>query len=334
MVLGAGGVGKSAITLRFVNDSFVDDYDPTIEDSYVKQVVVENIPEEMLSAEPAPVPKMKKSGNPLKGLFNRGSKKAASEPPRPTQGLPAASAPAAAAGSAASEAKKKMAYRKADSNIVLLSLGTLENEPTVMTGDPVHCSKCKSVLSLISHLEAADEDDDGKKWKCEFCSQVNDNLDIAEEEIPKEKSVDYLLAAAQEKSSSDKAGGDGMAACTGTTVYCIDISGSMASTTQISDLQSEWMAVQGQGRAGPQYVTRLKCMQLAVRRQLERYELENPDKKVMLVTFTQEVKVYGDCSEHPVTITGQKLNDTQVLINEGKEIAARLNTQPLSVTCR
>ncbi len=32
-------------------------------------------------------------------------------------------------------------------------------------------------------------------------------------------------------------------------------------------LQSaEWMAVQGQGRAGPQYVTRLKCMQLAVRR--------------------------------------------------------------------
>ena len=48
--------------------------------------------------------------------------------------------------------------------------------------------------------------------------------------------------------------------------------------------------------------------------------MENPDKKVMLVTFTQEVKVYGDCSELPVTITGQKLNDTQVLINEGKEI--------------
>ena len=48
IVLGAGGVGKSAITVRFVSDTFVSDYDPTIEDSYMKQVVVDNIPEEML----------------------------------------------------------------------------------------------------------------------------------------------------------------------------------------------------------------------------------------------------------------------------------------------
>ena len=27
----AGGVGKSALTVRFVNDSFVDHYNPTIE---------------------------------------------------------------------------------------------------------------------------------------------------------------------------------------------------------------------------------------------------------------------------------------------------------------
>ena len=63
MVLGAGGVGKSAITLRFLNDSFVDDYDPTIEDNYVKQVVVENIPKEMLSAEPG------EQGSILSSLF-------------------------------------------------------------------------------------------------------------------------------------------------------------------------------------------------------------------------------------------------------------------------
>ncbi|XP_033628507.1 circularly permutated Ras protein 1-like [Asterias rubens] len=341
VVLGAGGVGKSAITLRFVNDSFVDDYDPTIEDNYVKQVVVENIPKEMLSAEPGEqvpdVPKRTTSSNPLSWVFKRGSKilgTVAGPPPLGTDAAPPP-LPHRGVGSADSKSKKKMVYRKADANVVLLSLGTLEDEPTVITGDPVHCSKCQSVLSLISHLEVADEGGDGnKQWKCEFCSQVNDSLDIEEEEIPKEKSVDYLLAAAEGKAtSSDKAGGDNMAACTGTTVYCIDISGSMASTTQISNLQSEWMAVQGQGTAGPQYVSRLACMQMAVKRQLERYELENPDKKVMLVTFTQEVKVYGDCSELPVTITGQKLNDTQVLINEGKEIATRLNTQPLSVTC-
>jgi len=36
VVLGIAGVGKSAITVRFVQDIFVDKYDPTVEDSYTK----------------------------------------------------------------------------------------------------------------------------------------------------------------------------------------------------------------------------------------------------------------------------------------------------------
>ncbi|KAL6053553.1 Ras-related protein rsr1 [Balamuthia mandrillaris] len=37
-VVGSGGVGKSCLTLRFFNQSFSDEYDPTIEDSYRKQI--------------------------------------------------------------------------------------------------------------------------------------------------------------------------------------------------------------------------------------------------------------------------------------------------------
>ncbi len=33
-VIGAPGVGKSALTIRLVNDMFLDEYDPTIQDSY------------------------------------------------------------------------------------------------------------------------------------------------------------------------------------------------------------------------------------------------------------------------------------------------------------
>eukprot|EP01106_Pelomyxa_sp_JSP_P007352 TRINITY_DN220_c0_g1_i2.p1 TRINITY_DN220_c0_g1~~TRINITY_DN220_c0_g1_i2.p1 ORF type:complete len:199 (-),score=59.92 TRINITY_DN220_c0_g1_i2:155-709(-) len=41
VILGAGGVGKSAITVQFVQSIFVEKYDPTIEDSYRKQTELE-----------------------------------------------------------------------------------------------------------------------------------------------------------------------------------------------------------------------------------------------------------------------------------------------------
>lgn len=41
-IFGAGGVGKSTITIQFINDHFVEDYDPTIEDEYGKQVTVDD----------------------------------------------------------------------------------------------------------------------------------------------------------------------------------------------------------------------------------------------------------------------------------------------------
>eukprot|EP01127_Copromyxa_protea_P009459 TRINITY_DN223_c0_g2_i1.p1 TRINITY_DN223_c0_g2~~TRINITY_DN223_c0_g2_i1.p1 ORF type:complete len:198 (+),score=51.52 TRINITY_DN223_c0_g2_i1:25-618(+) len=41
VVLGSGGVGKSALTVQFVQGIFVEKYDPTIEDSYRKLVEVD-----------------------------------------------------------------------------------------------------------------------------------------------------------------------------------------------------------------------------------------------------------------------------------------------------
>lgn len=42
VVLGAGGVGKSALTIRLVTDHYLDEYDPTIEDSYRKIVTIDD----------------------------------------------------------------------------------------------------------------------------------------------------------------------------------------------------------------------------------------------------------------------------------------------------
>ncbi|KAJ1899575.1 RAS1 protein [Kickxella alabastrina] len=42
VVVGGGGVGKSALTIQFIQAHFVDEYDPTIEDSYRKQCTIDN----------------------------------------------------------------------------------------------------------------------------------------------------------------------------------------------------------------------------------------------------------------------------------------------------
>lgn len=44
VVLGSGGVGKSALTVQFVSGCFMEKYDPTIEDFYRKEIEVDSSP--------------------------------------------------------------------------------------------------------------------------------------------------------------------------------------------------------------------------------------------------------------------------------------------------
>ncbi|RKP02552.1 hypothetical protein CXG81DRAFT_2939, partial [Caulochytrium protostelioides] len=44
VVVGSGGVGKSCLTVRFLKDEFTNDYDPTIEENYRKNITVDDQP--------------------------------------------------------------------------------------------------------------------------------------------------------------------------------------------------------------------------------------------------------------------------------------------------
>jgi small GTP-binding protein len=42
VVLGWTGVGKSCLTLQFVQNKFISNYEPTLEDAYTKIISVDN----------------------------------------------------------------------------------------------------------------------------------------------------------------------------------------------------------------------------------------------------------------------------------------------------
>lgn len=42
VLVGSGGVGKSCLTIQYISKKFVEDYDPTLEDSYRKPITLES----------------------------------------------------------------------------------------------------------------------------------------------------------------------------------------------------------------------------------------------------------------------------------------------------
>jgi small GTP-binding protein len=65
VIVGSGGVGKSAITVQFIQNHFIQEYDPTIEDSYRKQVTIAGL------RKPDERPVERKKSAPGSGFFSK-----------------------------------------------------------------------------------------------------------------------------------------------------------------------------------------------------------------------------------------------------------------------
>lgn len=66
-------------------------------------------------------------------------------------------------------------------------------------------------------------------WECEFCGTVNE-VDIVPEEMPTKDDTTFMLAPPQATGEASQGGGveDSLV------VFCIDVSGSMCVSTEVS----------------------------------------------------------------------------------------------------
>ncbi|KAL5473515.1 hypothetical protein EMCRGX_G028006 [Ephydatia muelleri] len=228
--------------------------------------------------------------------------------------------------------------RRADTNVLCVKFNKLTEPSNVHAGDAVTCanSNCTAVLSFVSKVTTpvADGSDQGNKvWVCEFCGTKN-SIDIVPEEIPTSPDTTYLLAPPPAV-ESDKSGHGGDVDET-LAIFCIDVSGSMCVTTEVpgkfkvkgADTKPglESLDTEGSDQHLPRerrditYVSRLQCVKDAVDKQLLALTKEHPNRRAILITFSDEVTVIGDAKSDAVTIAGDKLSSLEMLVKIGNEV--------------
>mmetsp|Transcript_35531 Transcript_35531/g.69696 ORF Transcript_35531/g.69696 Transcript_35531/m.69696 type:complete len:750 (+) Transcript_35531:32-2281(+) len=241
-----------------------------------------------------------------------------------------------APGGEGKKKKRKVAFKsRVHTNIVCIKMAALENTKQnsancqLATGDVTFCgnSNCKAAFSSLSKLTASSEDEDARNWVCEFCSFTN-CVELEEEEVPVQPSVNYILEPAEEKEISNE---DGLL------LFVVDVSGSMCVSQQVSNCdfqlksankrEQEFASLLQDGdvqlrhqRRREIYVSRLEAVQAAVDDQITGLQKKRPNCRVGLITFSNDVTIIGDGSKTEEVITGDKLNDMEFLQQAGKDI--------------
>ncbi|CAD8172076.1 unnamed protein product [Paramecium pentaurelia] len=234
-----------------------------------------------------------------------------------------------------------------DTNIFQVKFDCLkDNIVKIHQGDPVMCQQCETVLNKHSKIQDDVQNQQfGKQlWICEFCDHKN-YIQIEKEEIPVNEDTIYLIQSAQEQQMQIEDGENSI-------VFCIDNSGSMSSTVEIKgkinfkhgispeeyEMLKQFIEPGDEHQIWPQFntkhvthVSRKQCVMAAIEQQIGELKKKNPNKIVGLVTFNNEVVVYGDGSEVPITIAGDRLFKQDEIENLLNGTAKQLMKYPVKV---
>ncbi|KAM7366532.1 hypothetical protein PAMP_015967 [Pampus punctatissimus] len=161
--------------------------------------------------------------------------------------------------------------------------------------NPVNCGKCSAALSCLSSMQ-------NNLWVCEFCGHENSVDDSVRRVCVGQRagvcSDDLYLP----KQSDD----DYQNLENSLVVFCVDISGSMSVTTEVTS-----------SSGSPAYISRLEGIQDALQRALSSLLQQAPCRRVALVTFNDEVVIYGDGTSTPLTLRDWALVDYDHIWQQG-----------------
>lgn len=182
------------------------------------------------------------------------------------------------------QVKTKRRFRRADPNIIAVKFDTLVKPNQMQAGEPIVCKSCEAFMSMKSSANITNS-----IWTCEFCAEPNPVPFYDANQLPKQEDITYLLEAAAPKPEATAAEtAEKLAAVKSTDnnylTFCTDISGSM--DTMLKSSSSDTVPM-----------TRLDATKAACVETLKRLEVEEPNKRVSLVTFSEQVKFYGDCKK-------------------------------------
>ncbi|XP_031440669.1 circularly permutated Ras protein 1 isoform X2 [Clupea harengus] len=200
---------------------------------------------------------------------------------------------------------------KANVNVLLINVGQLVDISKASgiqsNQKPVYCERCRAVMSAVSNSQ--NRQNTNGVWCCEFCGTENHlsgpgMLSRHPHLLLQRPCPGRDVLYVNEELDADYENLEDMLV-----VFCVDVSGSMSVTSEIAP---------GNAMRSPTYVSRLQGVQDALHKALSSLLQKSPHRRVALVTFNDEVTVYGDGTAVPVTVKDWALLDYDHLRERGE----------------
>jgi actin-related protein len=204
--------------------------------------------------------------------------------------------------------------RKADTNCALLQIGrivqggvaAMASATAASTLPPTSCD-CGAIL--------LGGEESGSVGSCYICTPISSPSSASPDGAP---TIQHVLLSAAAKSDQIEAFKETLPVAP-MVIFAIDVSGSMGTVCKSSSIGTS--------------VTRLQCMQQAVREQLTALREQQPDCVIGLVTFSNEVRVFIDGGHGSLSISSSEMRSVSAAMTRGAALQSQMNA-PVGTAAR